>query len=295
VIDAASVLSRPSPDHLGWCRSALSWYFGRGSVAVLPGAIVPASYGIRGKAGQVHITGTGNSEPSVNPPNGDLIKRFGHVDSALIKIGEAHRTVLALAFGDAGAIATNGGLFRSRRWRAVAPLAPAAVERGAAWVAERDRMPEGPTSRLDVIVQQTERLEGIRASGEPARANPHDDAWQARLGEIHAACPPPAEPPAPSKAPKVTPPPWQRKTVPSKRLTEEEILRRLTQEEQRRDRGAGPPSFRWLEWVFDPESKPTRQDRLAAAQAEQEAVALIASAEHAFAHVYVPTHEDKRR
>jgi hypothetical protein len=201
--------------------------------------------------------GKGNSVDVPCLPDERAMLWFGHVDRALKPLPDIYWLALALFHGDAGEVASSGSLLPSRRWRAVAPITQAAIEQAADWTARVDRTPEGPTSVLEVSVAQAIRLAVMRGQS-------IDEA-----------------------TPELVVPAWARDLVaPADRNKPEEVEDAV----RRRDLRAGPASWRWVQWVFDPKAKPRPRDAdLAAVQrVEREAKALIGAAQDAFALGYKP-------
>lgn len=201
--------------------------------------------------------GSGNSVDVPCLPDEKAMLWFGHVDRALRQLPDIYQVALALYHGDPGEVASNGGMLNSRRWRAVAPLTRAAAEQAEDWVSRVDRSPDGPTSLLSPEVQQS--LRATIARGEDTTETVASVAQPAHARPL-------ASPASPNKP--------------------EEVAEAF----QRRDLRAGPPAYRWVQWVFDPKAKPKPHDsdRAAIAKVEREAKALIGAAQDAFALVYKP-------
>lgn len=95
---------------------------------------------------QLGVLGDGCSAGYPAQPNEEALVRWGEVDRVLQQCDVQTRAVLAIAYGDAGAIVTRDGAYESQRWRAVAPLTSVAVTWGQAW-AEHHRGHGPPGAR----------------------------------------------------------------------------------------------------------------------------------------------------
>lgn len=110
----------------------------------LDAAISPHATDV-GQVAQSGVLGSGCSASYPTMPDEGSMLQWARIDRVLLTLSVEHREVLRLAYGDAGAIASEDGRLESRRWRAVAVLVPAAQEHATAWAAHRtERLEPGP-------------------------------------------------------------------------------------------------------------------------------------------------------
>jgi len=110
----------------------LLWRHGIGAAQVERGAIVPPDGSPRGNG--CDSTKGDVSRAGGNGPDPDTLVRYGAIDRALVRLASpTHREALRLAYGDAGAIATNTWERMSTQWRAVAHLTSTAVVAASTW------------------------------------------------------------------------------------------------------------------------------------------------------------------
>ena len=110
----------------------LLWRHGIGAAQVERGAIVPPDGSPRGNG--CESTKGDVSRAGGNGPDPDTLVRYGAIDRALgLLSSHTHREALRLAYGDAGAIATNTWDRMSTQWRAVAHLTATAIEAALTW------------------------------------------------------------------------------------------------------------------------------------------------------------------
>lgn len=144
----------------------LRWRFGTGAQRVL--ATAP---GIP----ETGVVGTGNSVPVPVAPHPALLLRFGACDRALHAVGEDFAHILACAYGNQGSLATHGGMYPSRLWRAVAPFTTAAHEGTRAWLARQAKKdaPAKPTKT------KAAKAESFVAYEQDSREHtPRDPYWR---------------------------------------------------------------------------------------------------------------------
>ena len=104
-------------------RGDLIWFFANGHrVNPAPSTGMPEN-GLRGSGN----SGTKGVFRDFDP---DLVSmvRWGRISRALHAVGDTHRRVLELAYGDVGAALTECSLRPGDRWKAVAPMAEAITD-----------------------------------------------------------------------------------------------------------------------------------------------------------------------
>lgn len=106
----------------GW-KQEIIWYFANSHrVMPAPSVGIPDG-GVRGSG----CSGTKGVFVQ-HDPDLDALARYGATSRALHKIGDDHRRVLELAYGDVGAAVTECSLRPGDRWKAVAPMTPTVVD-----------------------------------------------------------------------------------------------------------------------------------------------------------------------
>lgn len=121
-------------------QADLQWYFSYGittiSRSTAGGILDTLRLGVLGNGCSVHL--------AHEPNEFDMVKA-GEVCAVLAKITDTYVKVLALAYGDAGFVATDGGRLPERRWRCVAHLTKTAVAQGDK---HRKALDSGDAARL---------------------------------------------------------------------------------------------------------------------------------------------------
>lgn len=103
----------------------LKWYFSYGITRIERSTIGPQLDSLRAR-----VLGNGCSVHLVVEPDIFEVLRAGGISRILAALPSEQVLVLSLAHGDAGYIATNGGLMPERRWRSVAHLTKTAIRMG---------------------------------------------------------------------------------------------------------------------------------------------------------------------
>jgi len=149
-------------------ESDLVWRFGNGADVILRMASSIPESGIRGQGN----SGTKGCFVGAGP-DPTTLARFGRIERSLRRLDPVQRDALALAYGDAGAIATTAGLYASRRWRAVAPMTATARERGLPWAEAHPSRnwkpvpPKPPKKIRESEAQALQRLEDEERHRDP--------------------------------------------------------------------------------------------------------------------------------
>lgn len=106
-------------------KQELLWYFSFG-VTFLESSTAGAMV----DTGTLGVLGNGCSVTYAPEPKEENMAKAGYVSAIISRLDAVHARVLALAYGDSGYLATDGGRLPDLRYRAVARLTPVAIRQG---------------------------------------------------------------------------------------------------------------------------------------------------------------------
>lgn len=147
---------------MSW-RTDLLWYFGvQHRLTPMPSTGLSET-GVRGSGNR----GTKGCFTKIVEPNLDALARFGTISRRLTRVGDAHRHVLSLAYGDLGSAVTECSLHPQRRWRALAPLTSVAQKRGPKWLRGEKARRKRPKTKQEREASLPDERDRDLTAGDP--------------------------------------------------------------------------------------------------------------------------------